>query len=69
VGTSLLLRFQPGRLKRPTTAEDRALFAAAQVVSWTLIDQAGMGYPPFGIRWLGHDVAFADAVVAKVAST
>jgi hypothetical protein len=44
--------------------------AAAQVVFWTLIDHAEMGYPRFGIRWLGHDVAFAEASVgAKIAST
>jgi hypothetical protein len=68
VGTSLLLKFQLGRLKRQTLAEARALFAAVQVVFLTLIDQAEMGYPLSGIRWLGHDVAFAEAVGAKIAS-
>jgi hypothetical protein len=68
VGTSLLLNCQLGRLNRQTMAEARALFAAAQVVFWTLIDQAEMGYPLSGIRWLGHDVAFAEAVGAKSAS-
>jgi hypothetical protein len=50
-------------------AEARALCAAAQVVFLTVIDQAEVGYPASAIRWFGHDVAFAEAVGAKTAST